>query len=590
MTRRAARLAILAALMFVAVVAVADAAGGQEDPPVVLPNVVSMAEGDGGLTQFDVPVSLSASSTETVTVQWNTITMPLIHPALQAEEDVDYQVAGGQVTFLPGDTDEIVSIMVDGDTDPERDELIVVQFHDPTNATVGGFFGLGVGVIVNDDGPLTPSIDIAPGVGLNGGDVITISGRDWRPNYTVGVCQADAVAHTPPESGCRAEVGGGPVYVGTDAYGWFSRDYRVDRWIHVGALGAFIDCADPATPCVLGAGEINSGVPDGPIVSVPLPFADPPAPPVTRGTVTVTPSTGVTNFQTLTVTGSGFRADAQIEVYPCVAQPTVPSDCANTLRVDTTADAAGAFQATLSAPQFILGNDCVVASCAVGAAEAVDFVGTLASAPVAFAQPPPVVLPMVASVVEGDAPSTVTVDVPVELSAPSSNTVTVQWETFVVPELDSALQAEPGADYVADSGVVTFVPDDVDEMVSIEVNGDAVGENDELIVVRFHSPTDAVLGGFYGLGVGVIVDDDERVLTVTPNSDLDGGDLVTLAGSGWAPGSTVAACQADAQPAEPAVNACLSGQFGAVTTTVAPDGTISVPYRVRRQGFVAARG
>ncbi|MGI9602771.1 MAG: neocarzinostatin apoprotein domain-containing protein, partial [Acidimicrobiales bacterium] len=173
---------------------------------------------------------------------------------------------------------------------------------------------------------------------------------------------------------------------------------------------------------------------------------------------------------------------------------------------------------------------------------------------------------------------------------PSSNTVTVQWETIVVPELDSALQAEPGADYVADSGEVTFVPDDVDEMVSIDVAGDAIGENDELILVRFHSPTNAEVGGFYGLGVVVIVDDDERVLTVTPNTDLDGGDLVTLAGSGWAPGSTVAACQADAQPTEPAVNACLSGQFGAVTTTVAPDGTISVPYRVRRQGFVAARG
>ncbi|MGZ4728598.1 MAG: hypothetical protein ACXWB2_12825 [Acidimicrobiales bacterium] len=41
--------------------------------------------------------------------------------------------------------------MIDGDTVVEPDEYVVVSFHHPTNATMGGFWGLGFGVITNDD-------------------------------------------------------------------------------------------------------------------------------------------------------------------------------------------------------------------------------------------------------------------------------------------------------------------------------------------------------------------------------------------------------------------------------------------------------
>ena len=44
-----------------------------------------------------------------------------------------------------------VTILVNGDTLVEPDEYIVVSFHDPTNATMGGFWGLGLGIITNDD-------------------------------------------------------------------------------------------------------------------------------------------------------------------------------------------------------------------------------------------------------------------------------------------------------------------------------------------------------------------------------------------------------------------------------------------------------
>ena len=96
--------------------------------------------------------------------------------------------------------------------------------------------------------------------------------------------------------------------------------------------------------------------------------------------------------------------------------------------------------------------------------------------------PPPKVLPNVGSVVEGDAPGSTVVEVPVSLSAASSGEVTVQWETIMLPMVDPSVRAEEGVDYTVASGVVTFAPDDVDEVVSIEVLGDDLDENDELIV------------------------------------------------------------------------------------------------------------
>jgi hypothetical protein len=41
---------------------------------------------------------------------------------------------------------------VHADTAPEPDEYVVLSFLHPTNATMGGYWGLGFGVIVDDDG------------------------------------------------------------------------------------------------------------------------------------------------------------------------------------------------------------------------------------------------------------------------------------------------------------------------------------------------------------------------------------------------------------------------------------------------------
>jgi hypothetical protein len=97
-----------------------------------------------------VPVSLSTPAVLTVTVAWTTAFVDGA-PANQADPATDYAPTSGTVSFAPGETAATVSIPVDGDPQVEADEYVVVAFHDPTSAVIGGFWGLGFGSITNDD-------------------------------------------------------------------------------------------------------------------------------------------------------------------------------------------------------------------------------------------------------------------------------------------------------------------------------------------------------------------------------------------------------------------------------------------------------
>jgi hypothetical protein len=45
-------------------------------------------------------------------------------------------------------------------------------------------------------------------------------------------------------------------------------------------------------------------------------------------------------------------------------------------------------------------------------------------------------------------------------------------------------------------------------VLKIAVRGDLLDEPDEAFLVAFEHPTEATIGGLFGLGVGLILDDD----------------------------------------------------------------------------------
>lgn len=131
----------------------------------------------------------------------------------------------------------------------------------------------------------------------------------------------------------------------------------------------------------------------------------------------------------------------------------------------------------------------------------------------------PVVRPGGAAVVEGDEGTTVAL-VPLSLSRASTGTVTVAWET-----LDGLDQPQPGLDYEAASGVVTFEPGQTTATVPVTVIGDRLDEPGQLwdaewAGLRFHSPTGATIEpGLGQLGL-LLVRDDDPPPTITPLGGL----------------------------------------------------------------------
>ena len=105
-----------------------------------------------------------------------------------------------------------------------------------------------------------------------------------------------------------------------------------------------------------------------------------------------------------------------------------------------------------------------------------------------------------ASVLEGNS-GTVSAQFAVTLSGASTSTITVSFAT-------ANQTATAPADYVATSGLVTFVPGDVSKIVSVLVNGDVIVEGNETFLVNLTAPTNAMIAR--AQAVGTILDDDMR--------------------------------------------------------------------------------
>jgi hypothetical protein len=119
--------------------------------PLVVPGVGTVVEGDTGSTELHIPVTLTSPSASTVTADWQSLFGPGVEPPAPAEPGTDFEAASGTVTFPPGATETTIQLAVHADTIDESDEWIVTAFGNPTNAQIGGYWGLGFGIVADDD-------------------------------------------------------------------------------------------------------------------------------------------------------------------------------------------------------------------------------------------------------------------------------------------------------------------------------------------------------------------------------------------------------------------------------------------------------
>ena len=86
---------------------------------------------------------LDRASSSTVSVRYATRSSP---PAINARPGVDYTRGSGIVVFAPGHTLAWVDVTIRAAA-AQRNDLFLVAFTRPAGATVGGYYGFGLGVI-----------------------------------------------------------------------------------------------------------------------------------------------------------------------------------------------------------------------------------------------------------------------------------------------------------------------------------------------------------------------------------------------------------------------------------------------------------
>ncbi len=96
----------------------------------------------------------------------------------------------------------------------------------------------------------------------------------------------------------------------------------------------------------------------------------------------------------------------------------------------------------------------------------------------------------------------------VKLSKATSQTVTVQYTT--------QNGTATGSDYTATSGTVTFMPDELTKVITVNVIGDTLNEANETFSVVLSSPSNATLGD--ATGIGTIQDEASDNVSILPSS------------------------------------------------------------------------
>ena len=162
------------------------------DPTLTIGDA-SVTEGDDGAANLTFTVTLSAASTQQVTVNYAEGT------GGTATAGTDYTtLTAGTLTFAAGATSQTITVAVTGDTTDEPDEPVVVTLSSPTNATLPDGGASGTGTITDDDAAPTVTVGAAAGTHAEAGDfspstntTLTIAAGSTTSTGTVTVSAVD---------------------------------------------------------------------------------------------------------------------------------------------------------------------------------------------------------------------------------------------------------------------------------------------------------------------------------------------------------------------------------------------------------------
>jgi hypothetical protein len=453
-------------------------------PPKLSIGNATVTEGSTGMTAANFTVTLSEASGKTVTVNYATA------DGTGTTADSDYQAASDTLTFAPGETSKTVTVLVNGDTTFEPDEMFSVSLSGPTNATIAT--GTGTGTIQNDDPQPSIAIDsVTAPEGNSGATPFAFTVRLSNPSYqTITVDFA---------------TGGGTATAGTD-YVSTSDTLTfapgvVTQPITVLVNGDTTDEFDLTFGVILsnpGNATIAVGTGTGTILNDDQPpqlsIDDVSLVEGNSGATAFTFSVSLSEASGKTVTVNFATADDTATAgsdYQATGGTLTfaPGDLTKTFTVlvngDTTVEPDETFFVNLSAAAnatitigtgtgTILNNDST-AAVTLSIDDVTHYEGN-----------------------SGTTPFVLTVS----LSAPATSAVTVKYATAD----GTATSHGRNADYTKVRGKLTFSPGETDKTITVLVNGDTLVEPDETFFVNLSAPSGATIAD--SQAVGTILNDD----------------------------------------------------------------------------------
>ncbi len=338
--------------------------------------------------------------------------------------------------------------------------------------------------------PPPPTMTVTPSRDLAVRQTVSVRGAGFVPDSSVSLTQCESRL---TQFGTQVCVGA--VQARSDASGRIDTTVTVRKVISTGILSG-TDCSTAVGTCVLRA--TTGGFPPDTTetAQVDLGF-DPTALPPPDPPMTVTPSTDLTDGQTVTVTGSGFAPSTRIGLAMCKAGTTFSLlDCEITNPTWFTDDASGAFTHTYAVRAHLTTGhgavDCSAApsTCVLAAVNLNDY-SESARTPVTFrpeSGPTPAVSAVSRSITEPTGTSHST-KVDLVLSAPTDHVVRVHWQTATDGTATGTLDYRTVVD-----DVVEFLPGQTRVTVRVDIVGDTTDEADEWFPIRLSYPFGATVG------------------------------------------------------------------------------------------------
>lgn len=226
---------------------------------------------------------------------------------------------------------------------------------------------------------VAPTIAVLPSTGLSRGQTVTMTGSGFTPGSSIGVAMCDdqvvdrsSCDLSTTQTGLSDDLGGFTLaYVVTDTVNGRS---CVPTGCVIGMASVDAGFESP-NPVGLGFAVASAATPD--VTSAPAQVAVTAAASPDRAgggmaaqatpTISVSPSSGLTNGQTVTITGSGFTPGSSVGVSMCDDPFVDGSSCDFSTAKIGSSDGAGGFSLTYQVVDTIHGHSCVPTGCLIGA-------------------------------------------------------------------------------------------------------------------------------------------------------------------------------------------------------------------------------